>query len=130
MKKLFSTLLLASIFSYQAKSAILIGSLSPIVTATTNTPSFITNNAYVSLPQISVSNNGLAITNAYTGSFRWSFDNVTFFTNSSPQFNPSVTNAGTTTIGAQTVILPVYIQMVAITNTANTTQIQIGVSSP
>lgn len=113
-----------------SRGALLIGSLSTITTSSTNSATFMTNQASITLPQISVSNNGLAISNAYTGSFRWSLDNVTFYTNSSPQFNPSTTNAGTTVIYGQTITVPVYVQMVAITNTANTTQIQIGVSSP
>lgn len=132
MKKLFTFLVLAAFLAgFEARAAILIGSLSTIVTAQTNTSTFLTNTAYVSVPQISVSNNGLALTNSYTGSFRFSIDNgATFYTNNSPQFNPAVTNAGTTIITGQTIPVPILIQMVAITNTANTTTIQIGVTTP
>ena len=132
MKKLLSFLVLATFLAvFESRAAILIGSLSPITTAQTNSTTFQTNTAYVSIPQISVSNNGLAITNAYIGSFRFSIDGgTTWFTNSSPQFNPAATNAGTTIITAQTVQIPIQIQMVAITNSANTSTIQIGVSSP
>lgn len=132
MKKLFTFLVLSAfLVGFESRAAILIGSLSTITTAQTNTPTFQTNTAYLSIPQISVSNNGLAITNAYVGSFRFSIDNgTTWFTNSSPQFYPAVTNAGTAVIYAQTVQIPIQIQMVAITNTANTTTIQIGVTSP
>jgi len=132
MKKLFAFLVLAAFLAgFEAQSAILIGSLSPIVTLQTNTSAFLTNTAYIAVPQFSVSNNGLVITNAYTGSFRFSVDNgTTWFTNNSPQFNPAVTNAGTTVINAQTIQVPVQIQLTAITNAANTSTIQIGVTSP
>jgi hypothetical protein len=132
MKKLFTFLaLMAFLSGIESRAAILIGSLSPITTATTNSPTFATNTAYVSLPQISVSNNGLAISNAYNGSFRFSIDNgTTWFTNNSPQFNPATTNAGVTVILAQTVQIPIQVQMLATTNTANTSTIQIGVTSP
>lgn len=133
MRKLFSFLILIAVVlgAAEARAGILIGSLSPITTAQTNTPTFHTNTAYLSVPQISVSNNGLAISNAYTGSFRFSIDNgATWFTNNSPQFNPAVTNAGTIIINAQTIPVPIQVQMVAITNTANTSTIQIGVTSP
>lgn len=133
MRKLFSFLILIAVVlgAAEARAGILIGSLSPITTAQTNTPTFQTNTAYLSVPQISVSNNGLAISNAYTGSFRFSIDNgATWFTNNSPQFNPAVTNAGTIIINAQTIPVPIQVQMVAITNTANTSTIQIGVTSP
>ena len=133
MKKFLTSLILVALLlcAAQLQAAILIGSLSSIITAQTNTPTLQTNSAYLSINQISVSNNGLAITNAYIGSFRFSLDNgSTWFTNNSPQFNPAVTNAGTTTISAQSITLPIQVQMVAITNTANTTLIQIGVTSP
>lgn len=132
MRKALFILLLALIcLAWQAASAaILIGSLSPITTAQTNSTTFQTNTAYINLPQVSVSNNQLAITNAYTGYFRWSLDGTTFYTNNSPAFVPSTTNAGTAVISPQTVSVPIYIQMVAITNTANTSTIQLGVSTP
>ena len=116
---------------FGARAGILIGSMSTITTAVTNSPPIQTNTAYLSLPQISVSNNGLSMTNAYNGSFRWSIDNgTTWFTNASPQFNPAVTNAGTTVIASQTVALPIIVEMQATTNVANTTTIQMGVTSP
>lgn len=131
MKKLiFSLITLLLLTASAVKAGILIGSLSAVTTAQTNSATFQTNTAYVSLPQITVSNNGLAITNAYTGYFRWSFDNTTFYTNSSPVFVPTTTNAGSATIAAQSVAVPIYIQMVAITNAANTSAIQLGVTSP
>ena len=132
MKKLFAFLALAVFLAgIDARAAILIGSLSPITTLTTNSTTFQTNTAYVSIPQITVSNNGLSITNAYNGSFRFSIDNGnTWFTNNSPQFNPATTNAGVTVITAQTVQIPIAVQMLATTNTANTSTISIGVTSP
>ena len=129
MKRIFAFLILfLAVCSMQA--GVLIGSLSPVTTATTNTPTFQTNTAYITLPTVFVSNNGLAITNAYYGYFRWSFDNSTFYTNASPVFVPTTTNAGSATIAAQTVAVPIYIQMVAITNSANTSAISLGVSTP
>jgi len=113
-----------------AKAGILIGALSPVVTAQTNTPTFQTNSAYIPLGQFTISNNGLIITNAYTGAFRYSFDGATWFTNGSPIFTPAVTNAGSAVIQPQTLSVPVYVQMVAITNAANTSAIQLGVTSP
>lgn len=113
-----------------ANGGILIGSLSTVTTAQTNSATFQTNTAQINLPQVSVSNNNLAITNAYSGYFRWSFDGVTFYTNASPVFIPSTTNAGTATIPQQTITVPIMVQMVAITNTANTSTIQLGVTSP
>ena len=132
MKKLFTFLALAVFLAgIDARASILIGSLSPITTLTTNSTAFQTNTAYVNIPQITVSNNGLSITNAYNGSFRFSIDNGnTWFTNNSPQFNPATTNAGVTVITAQTVQIPIAIQMLATTNTANTSTISIGVTTP
>ena len=132
MKKLFAFLALAVFLAgIDARASILIGSLSPITTLTTNSTAFQTNTAYVNIPQITVSNNGLSITNAYNGSFRFSIDNGnTWFTNNSPQFNPATTNAGVTVITAQTVQIPIAIQMLATTNTANTSTISIGVTTP
>ena len=118
------------VFGISSRAGILIGSLSPVTTSTTNTPTFLTGAAYLTLPQITVSNNGLSMTNAYNGSFRWSFDGVNWFTNASPQFNPSSTNAGSTTILAQTVTVPIQVQMMATTNSANTSSIQLGVTTP
>ena len=133
MKRFFIFLILALVCfgAVESRAGILIGSLSPITTALTNSATFQTNTAYLSVPQISVSNNGLAITNAYTGSFRFSIDGgTTFFTNNSPQFNPASTNAGTYAINAQTIQIPIMVQMIATTNAANTSTIQIGVTSP
>ena len=133
MKRFLTTLILAlvGLGAVGARAGILIGSMSTITTAVTNSPPIQTNTAYLSLPQISVSNNGLSMTNAYNGSFRWSIDNgATWFTNASPQFNPAVTNAGTTVIASQTVALPIIVEMQATTNVANTTTIQMGVTSP
>lgn len=117
--------------SLSANAAILIGSLTTVTTATTNTATFQTNYAYIQLPQITVVHNGISATNSFQGSFRWSVDNVNFYTNSSPQFFPSATNnLASDTISAQTVTVPIYVQMLATTNSANTGTIQLGVTSP
>jgi hypothetical protein len=80
---------------------------------------------------MTVSNNGLAITNAYSGFFRFSIDNgTTWFTNNSPVFIPTATNAAAYVINAQTIQVPIQVEMTAITNAANTSTIQIGVTSP
>lgn len=133
MKRLFPFLILALFVFGAAKStaAILIGSMSTITTAQTNSAVIQTNTAYISIPQVTVSNNGLAITNAYSGYFRFSIDGgTTYFTNNSPVFIPTATNAASYTITAQTIQIPIQIQLLAITNTANTSTIQIGASSP
>lgn len=131
MKKLcFAILAVLALAAGLARATLLIGSLSPIITATTNSVTFVTGSATINLPQITVSNNGLAATNAYQGSFRWSFDGVNFYTNSSPQFFPTNTTAGSITVGAQSVVVPIYVQMLATTNNGNMSQIQIGVTSP
>ncbi len=116
--------------AFPARSGVLIGSLSPITTASTNSSTIITNTVNLSVPVIFVSNNGLAITNAYSGLFRYSFDGTTFYTNSSPVWYPTVTNAATYTILSQNIAVPVYIQLLAITNTANTVTINLGASTP
>ena len=72
MKKLFLSLLLLAAFAITSNAGVIFGSLSPILTAQTNSAVFMTNTAYVIVPAIQVSNNGLAITNAYTGFFRFS----------------------------------------------------------
>jgi hypothetical protein len=132
MKKLLSLLVLAAVLAgVNSPAAILIGSLSTITTAQTNSTTILTNTSYVSIPQVTVSNNVLAITNAYSGLFRFSIDNgTTWFTNNSPVFIPTATNAASYTVYAQTVQIPIQIQLVAITNTANTSTIQIGVTTP
>jgi hypothetical protein len=131
MKKIFTFLVLVAFLTgLEARAGVLIGSLSAVVTATTNTPTFVTNNCYLNVPQITVSHSQLATTNSFSGAFRWSFDNVTFYTNNSPIFFPSVTNTSSDTVVAQQIAIPLYIQMLAITNTANTTNIFLGVSSP
>ena len=135
MKKFLFLLVLLSAFAAlsEARAGILIGTLSPIVTSQTNTPTFQTNTAYVSLPQITVSNGAMAISNAYTGSFRFSIDNgTTWFTNNSAQFQPTTNAAASYVIAAQTVQIPIQVQMTAITNVtgANNVQITLGVTSP
>jgi hypothetical protein len=130
MKIFISILILAACFAADTRAGTLIGSQSTITTATTNSATFITNTVNVNLPQVFVANNGLSITNAYYGFFRWSFDNTTFYTNTSPVFIPTVTNAASYTIQAQTVAVPVYIQLLAVTNTANTSVITIGATTP
>ena len=132
MKKLCFPLLalLLLVLTSQGNAAILIGSLSPVLTAQTNSTTFQTNTAQVTLPQVTVSNNNLSTNIAYSGFFRWSFDGVNFFTNSSPVFTPASTNAGSSTISPQTVSVPIYVQMLAITNLASTLPIQIGITSP
>ena len=134
MKKLFIAMLLAVgllCFVGVGIASPLLGSLSPITTAFTNSATFTTNTAALYLPQVTLSNNGLAITNAYTGAFRFSIDNgTTWFTNNSPLFIPTVTNAASYTIAAQVVSVPIQVQLIATTNTANTSVIQIGATTP
>lgn len=131
MKKIILLLCLALLgFTSAVRAGVLIGSLSPIIYASTNSTTFLTNTTYLTVPVIYVSNNGLAITNAYSGLFRYSFDNSTFYTNASPVFIPTATNAATYTISGQTIAVPIYIQMIAYTNTANTSTVNIGVSTP
>jgi hypothetical protein len=135
MKKLslFSAILVFTLALFSAppaKAGFLIGNLSPVTTATTNSPTFLTNTAYIPLPQITVYNNALSTNTAYSGYFRWSFDNVTFYTNASPTFTPSTTNAGQASIAQQGVQVPIYIQVGAITNSASTSAIQLGISTP
>ncbi len=121
---------LIALLSRPAHAGVIIGSLSPITTASTNSSTFVTNTIYLSLPTILVANNGLAITNAYSGLFRWSFDNTTFYTNASPVFYPTTTNAASYTIQPQAIAVPIYVQLLAVTNSANTTTISIGASTP
>jgi len=132
MKKIFSLLAVLFLLVATSRAGIIFGSLSAITTAQTNSATFMTNTAYVTIPQIFVSNNGLAITNAYTGYFRFSIDGgTTFYTNNSPAFVPTVTNAATATVYSQTIAIPVLVQMLAITNpVVGNTQVQIGVTTP
>ena len=134
MKKLFATILFSAailLVANLASAVPLFGSLSPVSTATTNSTTFMTNTAAVYVPQVTVSNNGLAITNAYTGAFRFSIDNgSTWFTNNSPIFTPTATNAASYTIAAQVIQIPIQVQLLATTNAANTTAIQLGATSP
>lgn len=127
---LIALLVAFAVMTTAARAGILLGSLSPVLTAQTNTPTFVTNTATINLPQITISNNQLATNTAYSGYFRWSFDNVNFYTNGSPVFIPATTNAASAPVYAQTLTVPIYIQMLAITNVANTTTIQLGVTSP
>ena len=133
MKKLISFAVVIAVLAvtFSAHAGYLFGgmTLSPITTAQTNSPTFITNNAYVSIPALSVTNNALAITNAYIGVFRYSPDNgTTWFTNSSPVFTPTQTGATNYPLSAQSFSIPLQFQMLAITNTANTSTINIGVT--
>ena len=133
MKKIKFLFLVAGILlvaDCASRAAILLGNLSPVTTAQTNTSTFVTATANINLPQVTVSNNALSATNSYSGYFRWSFDGVNFYTNSSPTFNPATNAAGSSTISPQTISVPIYVQMLAITNTANTSAIQLGVTSP
>ena len=114
-----------------ARAGNLIGAGSLITTAQTNSATFTTNVATVNLPVIYVSNGNITATNSYTGYFRYSFDNVTFFTNASPAFSPTSSNSATYTIQPQTFTVPVYVQMLAVTNSsANTGAINISVFTP
>jgi len=133
MRTKFTAFLIVVLFlclTGSARAGQLIGSLSPITTNPTNSAIFLTNTATISLPQITVQNNALSMTNAFVGSFRWSFDGVNFYTNSSPQFSPPGTNATSTTVVAQIITVPIYIEMQSTTNVANTTTINLGVTSP
>lgn len=132
MKKFTILLALAALLAPAASSraTIFLGSLSTITTAQTNTTTILTNTAAINLPQITVSNGALSATNSYAGFFRWSFDGSTWFTNASPVFYPAVTTAGSSTIAAQTVSVPIQVQLLAITNAANTGTITLGVTSP
>ncbi len=131
MKRILTLLTaLALTLALPSRGGVLIGSLSPITTASTNSTTIVTNTIYLNLPVIFVSNNGLAITNAYSGLFRWSFDGTTFYTNASPVWYPTATNAATYTIQSQSIPIPIQIQLLAITNTANTVTINIGASTP
>lgn len=135
MKTLFRTLFLFALMAaltFSARAGLILGgyTLTTITTAGTNTSTFLTNVVYIPLPQITVTNTAISSTNSYTGFFRWSVDNVNFFTNASPAFYPSTTNAAATAVAQQYVAVPIYVQMVAYTNAANTTTINIGVTSP
>jgi len=134
MKKIiaiFALLLVCAAVSLRA--AYLFGgmTLSTVVTASTNSPTFYTNTGYVYLPQVTITNGPLSITNAYYGYFRFSIDGgVTFFTNNSPVYIPQTTAATNVVITPQAAPIPVIVQMFAVTNTANTGAIQIGATSP
>jgi hypothetical protein len=133
MKKLILYATVFAVFGsvFAARAGYLFGgmTLSTITTAQTNSPTFITNNAYVTIPALSVTNNALSITNAYIGVFRYSPDNgTTWFTNSSPVFTPTQTGATNYPINAQSFAIPLEFQMLAITNAANTSVINIGVT--
>ena len=135
MKKLLKSVLFSVailLVANFASAAPLIGSLSTITTATTNSASFATNTASIYLPQVTISNNGLAFTNSYIGAFRFSIDNgTTWFTNNSPVFIPTATNAASYTISAQVVQIPIQIQLLATTNViSGQTTIQLGATSP
>jgi hypothetical protein len=131
MKKfLLSLLVLGLASSLSVRAGVLIGSLSTVTTAQTNSPTFQTNTALVTLPTVYVSNGNLTSTNSYTGYFRWSVDGSNFYTNGSPAFSPTATNAATYTIGAQTISVPVYVQLLAVTNVSQTGTIQIGAVVP
>lgn len=133
MKKTLSIAIIAALCVFlvgSANAGTLIGALSTVTTAQTNTPTFVTNTATITLPQIYVSNGNITATNSYSGYFRWSLDGTTFFTNGSPAFSPTATNAATYNIAPQTVSVPVYVQMLAITNASQNGTIQIGVFTP
>lgn len=135
MKRFFSFLILALVVlgGMKATAAPLLTSYVTVVTAQTNTITFLTNTAYISIPQVSVSNLGLGTNTAYSGYFRFSIDyGATWFTNNSPTFTPTSTNAATYVINAQTIQVPIQVQMLAVTNVTpnNTLPIQLGISSP
>lgn len=131
MKKLILLTSILALATSMASAIPLFGSLSAITTAATNSATFMTNTALVYLPQVTISNNGLAITNAYTGAFRFSIDNgTTWFTNNSPIFTPTSTNAASYTIASQVVSIPIQVQLLATTNAANTLALQLGATSP
>ena len=132
---LFLTLLCHAAAISISNAGILIGSGTAIITPTTNSSTFLTNTVQISLPQITVYNSGLQATNDYTGSFRWSIDMTTFYTNGSPQFQPPNTNNTLSTgvgvtIASRTLNLPIYVQMLATTNAGHTGTISVGVTSP
>ena len=134
MKKSVSALLVLLVFALlSARAAYLFGgmTLTTVVTATTNSPAFYTNTGYVYLPQVTITNNALSITNAYYGYFRFSIDGGnTYFTNNSPVYIPQTTAATNVVILPQAAPIPVIVEMYAVTNTANTGAIQIGATSP
>jgi len=131
--KLFAISLFAACLAASASAGVLIGgfALTTIITQQTNSPSFATNTAYVYIPQITVTNDVLSIPGAFTGMFRFSLDGGnTFFTNSSPVWTNTYTSATNTVFPAQSAAVPIIIQMLAITNVANTAAIKLGVTSP
>ena len=130
--KTFLAITLALTLCLSAQAGILFGgfTLTTINTAQTNSASFYTNTGYIYLPRVTITKNTLAISNAYQGYFRWSFDGVTFYTNNSPIFIPTNTAAATYVVPQQSVALPIIVQMLAITNIANTGSIQVGATSP
>lgn len=119
---------LAVFFVTHTNAGTIIGSLTTVTTAQTNSPTFMTNQALINMPVVYVSSI-VTTSNSYTGCFRWSFDNVTFYTNASPVFYPTVTN-GTVTINPQVISVPVYVQMLAITNAGQIGAMQIGAFTP
>ena len=129
MKKILSIALLCLAVA-SVRAGTLLGSLTTVTTSQTNSATFVTNTAVITLPTIYVSNGNVSATNSYTGYFRWSLDNVTFYTNGSPAFSPSATNAATYTISGQSVSVPVYVQMLAVTNVSQVGTIQIGAFTP
>jgi len=133
MKRFYSLFVAALLLvaSFSASAGVLLGSLSAVTTAVTNSPTFQTNTIYVPVPELLVSNGNLTSTNSYSGVFRFSFDNVTFYTNG-PVFTPSSTNAATSTVEAQTIAVTIYTQVQATTNAApsNTGVVNIGVVTP
>jgi hypothetical protein len=135
MKRFFTFLILALVVfgAVESRAAILLGGLTTVVTAQTNTTTFQTNTAYLSIPQVTVSNGGLSTNTAYSGFFRFSIDNgTTWFTNNSPNFTPTSTNSASYPIAAQTIQVPIQVQMLAITNVSpnNNLPIQLGITSP
>ena len=130
--KTFCIIAFAFLLCICAQAGILFGgfTLTTVTTAQTNSASFYTNTGYIYLPQVTITNNTLSISNAYQGYFRWSFDGITFYTNNSPIFIPTNTTAATYVVPQQSVALPIIVQMLAITNSANTGTIQVGATSP
>ena len=126
-------LLLASWLASIARAGYLFGgmTLSPIITAQSNTPCFYTNSGYLYLPGLTITNTTLSMTGAYAGVFQFSIDGANWYTNGSPIFIPTNTAAPAQyIIAAQSAPVPVLVRMLAITNAANTSAISIGATSP
>lgn len=133
MRKIAILISFCVCFVFAANAGQLFGSfqLTTLTTAQSNSPPFYTNLASVFIPSCSVTNVALSISNAYIGVYRFSLDGgSTYFTNGSPVFIPTNTAAATYAIPGQFVQIPIIIEMLAITNTANTGTIQLGVTSP